>query len=195
MHWRLTQSILDQGCRCCIEQGDAAMSYRAVLEALSKDEAFRDFFIHVLKDMPQQAFRWETPAYTETTLDQTFEFVVLADRWLERQANPRPFQAYISDATKSVVAFPSLGKDAHLVVPSNLDPSANYCHLASFTRTAPLDQQQALWQLVGSLGLELVSDQPLWLSTAGGGVAWLHVRFDTRPKYYHFAEYKQPARS
>ncbi|MGI9175867.1 MAG: DUF6940 family protein [Rhodothermales bacterium] len=24
----------------------------------------------------------------------------------------------------------------------------------------------------------------MWLSTAGGGVSWLHVRLDSRPKYY-----------
>lgn len=193
--WRLNQSALDQGCHCCIEQGDAAMSYHAVLEALSNDEAFRDFFIHVLKDMPQQAYRWETPAYTQATLGQAFEFVVLNDAWLDRQANPRPFIEYIADVKKSVVSFPSLGKDAHLVVPSNLSPEANYCHLASFTRTAPLSQQQELWRMVGSLGLELASEQPRWLSSAGGGVAWLHLRFDTRPKYYHHAEFKKRPQS
>ena len=25
---------------------------------------------------------------------------------------------------------------------------------------------------------------PVWLSTAGGGVDWLHMRLDERPKYY-----------
>ncbi len=29
-----------------------------------------------------------------------------------------------------------------------------------------------------------------WLNTEGGGVAWLHVRIDQRPKYYHYAPYK-----
>ena len=28
-----------------------------------------------------------------------------------------------------------------------------------------------------------IDDRPLWLSTAGDGVAWLHVRLDQRPKY------------
>jgi hypothetical protein len=31
---------------------------------------------------------------------------------------------------------------------------------------------------------------PEWLSTAGAGVSWLHVRLDDRPKYYGYAPYR-----
>jgi hypothetical protein len=31
--------------------------------------------------------------------------------------------------------------------------------------------------------------QPIWLSTAGMGVAWLHIRLDERPKYYSHKPY------
>jgi hypothetical protein len=36
-----------------------------------------------------------------------------------------------------------------------------------------------------------LNEKPVWLSTAGGAVSWLHVRLDDRPKYYHYAMYKQ----
>jgi hypothetical protein len=36
-----------------------------------------------------------------------------------------------------------------------------------------------------------LSARPVWLSTAGAGVAWLHVRLDDRPKYYGFDEYRE----
>ncbi len=36
----------------------------------------------------------------------------------------------------------------------------------------------------------MIGHTPLWLSTAGGGVAWLHVRLDSRPKYYGYSPYK-----
>ena len=29
----------------------------------------------------------------------------------------------------------------------------------------------------------------VWMSTSGLGVYWLHVRLDSRPKYYQFAEF------
>ncbi len=38
--------------------------------------------------------------------------------------------------------------------------------------------------------LGMISDRPIWLSTAGGGVAWLHVRLDSTPKYYGYAPYR-----
>ena len=34
--------------------------------------------------------------------------------------------------------------------------------------------------------------RPTWLSTEGSGVPWLHVRLDSRPKYYHHAAYAEP---
>jgi len=35
-----------------------------------------------------------------------------------------------------------------------------------------------------------ISDRPTWLSTAGLGVYWLHLRLDSRPKYYRYQPYK-----
>jgi len=35
---------------------------------------------------------------------------------------------------------------------------------------------------------------PPWVSTAGMGVPWLHVRLDTRPKYYRHAPYRSVSR-
>lgn len=32
--------------------------------------------------------------------------------------------------------------------------------------------------------------KPVWLSTAGAGVPWLHVRLDDHPKYYGYALYR-----
>ena len=34
------------------------------------------------------------------------------------------------------------------------------------------------------------SQRPLWLSTNGLGVAWLHARIDARPKYYSHRPYR-----
>ena len=48
------------------------------------------------------------------------------------------------------------------------------------------DFLQALLQRLGA--------RPVWLSTAGGGVDWLHVRLDDRPKYYRHREWRQRPR-
>ena len=44
---------------------------------------------------------------------------------------------------------------------------------------------------VGAVYEALVKQgRPVWLSTEGSGVPWLHVRMDSRPKYYHTREFK-----
>ena len=37
------------------------------------------------------------------------------------------------------------------------------------------------------------SQRRLWMSTEGSGVPWLHVRLDSRPKYYKHHEYTDVA--
>ena len=71
-----------------------------------------------------------------------------------------------------------------LVVPVPLDANTDYAHLASFVRSATAPQQGAFWQAVGEAVRDSLSAQRLWLSTSGLGVYWLHVRLDSRPKYY-----------
>ncbi|MEJ2577044.1 MAG: hypothetical protein P8106_10325, partial [Gammaproteobacteria bacterium] len=66
----------------------------------------------------------------------------------------------------------------------------HYPHLAVFLRNAPKDQVRALWLRTAEEMLRHVGDRPTWLSTAGGGVAWLHVRLDRRPKYYSHTPYR-----
>ena len=97
------------------------------------------------------------------------------------------------DSPAGVVSFPNLGGDATLVVPSPHGPPEAYVHLASFVHNAPEAQQHALLQVTADVVLSRLDTAPLWLSTAGGGVAWLHVRLDSYPKYYAYRPYKEPA--
>ena len=63
---------------------------------------------------------------------------------------------------------------------------AAYCEV----RHAAQDQTDELWRLTGEEMAARISDNPLWLNTHGGGVAWLHIRIDNRPKYYGYKPYK-----
>ena len=98
--------------------------------------------------------------------------------------------------------FKNLGGDAILVAPNNWsssksEPSStSYCaHLANFIREASEEQIIQLWRLVAEtlqerLLLETSNTMPIWFSTAGTGVAWLHFRLDNRPKYYLYHPFK-----
>ncbi|MBB6050285.1 DUF6940 family protein [Armatimonas rosea] len=168
---------------CHLEQ-----SYGEVLTLWQRDPEFRTHFLTLLAEQPYTAFRWETPAVTRVTLDQPFAFVTLDSPWLERDSDPLAFAEHFSP-TEPAVAFPNLSGDSTLIVPCPTSHPATYAHLAAFVRYAPEEQQHALLALMGKTIEAQLSDTPLWLSTAGAGVAWLHVRLDKRPKYYGYAPY------
>lgn len=89
-----------------------------------------------------------------------------------------------------MVSFPNLGGDAQLVVPTLINDPSHYAHLATFVRNAPIDQVRAFWQTTAQVYEQKIGKKTVWLSTAGLGVYWLHVRIDARPKYYRFGAYK-----
>ena len=93
------------------------------------------------------------------------------------------------------IAFENLGRDATLVVPCPPTESSlaldHFAHLASFMLKADNVKVDAFWQLVGQTMSEKVNNQSIWLSTAGMGVSWLHVRLDQRPKYYAYGPYRE----
>ena len=179
--------------RYAITQYAAPLRYGDVIALWQHSVPFRSFFLSLLKDVPFSAYRWETPPVTARTVRRPFEFVLLDSPDLARPPDAGAFTAHFSDADAKVVVFENIGKDATLVVPSPRGPAAAYGHLAAFTRQAPESQNHALWQTVGEAMQQRLADRPLWLSTAGGGVAWLHVRLDVRPKYYRYGPYRASA--
>ena len=182
-----------RGLRFTLACDSRPATFADIVRALRTEEAFRTFFNSLLAEAPYSAFRWETPAVTADTVSRAFEFVLLDSLGLAAHPDPEAFGDYFRDAAGDVVTFPNLGGDAVLVVPCPLVNSAAYGHLAAFVRLAPESQRHALWQAVGEALERRLGERPVWLSTAGGGVAWLHVRLDDRPKYYGYAAYKATA--
>ena len=167
-----------------LTRGDAIALWRG------DDDAFRCFFIRLLRDSAFECFRFETPPLTPGSADQPFQFVLARSPEIDMAADERDFRNHFDTRSEDVVVFDNLGGDAVLVVPRPLPGVPGYAHLAGFLKYAPPGQQQRLWRTVGETLHDLLGDSPLWLNTAGGGVPWLHVRIDTRPKYYVFDEYK-----
>ncbi|MBI1348116.1 hypothetical protein GC163_17720 [bacterium] len=160
------------------------------MQGWQSNSAFRSFFNQLLASQPYLAFRWETPGVTAVTLTRPFECVVLDAPTLERPADFSSFAEAFPTHHTDVAEFPNLGGDAILVVPAQQTAATAYGHLAAFVRHAPPSQQEALWQRVGEVLSRRIGTKPVWLSTAGDGVPWLHVRFDDRPKYYGYRAYR-----
>ncbi len=189
--WHAHNETLDGGhrLRISIHQDENPISYADVIHGWQEDDNFRTFFIQLLTTSPFGAFRWETPPVTVATIHRPFEFILINSPSLARSPDRQTFSHHFQ-TQESIVKFYNLGHDALLVVPCPLSPSDDYSHLGAFTQQAPASQQHALWKAVGHTMAQRIGQQPVWLSTAGGGVAWLHVRLDDHPKYYHHQPYR-----
>ncbi len=163
--------------------GDVCLTYADFLSALAMEPSFRELIREELRGAPFVAFRWETPPLADTNMDQPFECLLHDSPDLNVRADPTDFETYFQPNV-DVVCFDNLGSDALLIVPCPISTSANYSHIGSFHRSAPVSQQHAFWIAVAHSMMERIGSLPLWLSTAGGGVDWLHMRLDERPKYY-----------
>lgn len=175
-----------------LHQGNA-VSYERAVRGLCEEREVRELFAECLRIAPYDAFFWETPSVASESRDRGFEFVLIDSPILARvTAEPAPFARELGSTTDSCVMFPNLSGDAWLVVPRALAEGEHYAHLARFVRGAPYAQVDEFFRAVGLTIARWWSEraEPLWVSTSGLGVHWLHVRLDTRPKYYNYGPYK-----
>lgn len=174
----------------------------AVQALQGDDPAFRQLLARVLHDVPHEAYFWECPPVSAATAGRRrFEFVLLEAGPLRHlNADTGPFAEHLDRYRGQEVArtFANLGGDSRLVAPAwavEEDPEA-YAHAGRFFRRAPLAQRLALLKELGHAIdkrlAEVSPETPLWVSTEGSGVYWLHVRLDPRPKYYHHSAYRDP---
>lgn len=171
-------------------EGSQAISFRSFYQSLQQDEARREAWSQYLKGLPFLGYRWETPKLTSDNADTQYEFVIVESPELLHRHNSSSFENNLSSASPGgVVSFPNLSGDAQMVVPVPITPDCDFGHLAVFQKNAGHDQIHRLWTEVGRVVLASIKAEPIWVNTAGAGVPWLHVRVDTRPKYYHYRPY------
>lgn len=177
--------------RIAVSANGAPLPFGHALRLLDQDPSFRRFLTQLLTGSSYAAFRWETPPISLSNLDRRFEFVLCNDPHLETRSEPDVYSSYFtgSNASALVLPIPNLGRTATLVVPRQVADAQTYAHLARFLRAGPADQVHALWRCVAEAAQQRLSAAPLWISTAGGGVAWLHVRIENEPKYYSHRPY------
>jgi len=190
--WTAPTEPISGGQRCRIRQGGTDLSFRELFNLLEEEAEFAAWYTELLAGAEFAAYFWEHPPLTAATYDHPAEFVLLDSPTLARLCpEPEPFQAQFARyGAAEVATFPNLGGDAVLVVPRPVGPADAYGHLAAFVRRGPAGQVRALWAQVGRMVRENLGPAPRWLSTAGLGVSWLHIRLDSRPKYYRFGPYK-----
>lgn len=168
------------------------LTFRSLFRLLQDDAGFANWYTDLLNCSRFNAYFWEHPPLTRSSIDDEAEFVMIDAPMLDRMpVNANAFRSYF--AGNKVVTFQNLGGDATLIAPSPGDSSASYPHLAAFLRNSTREKAVELWQSVGRAINNSLSDQAVWLSTSGLGVAWLHIRLDATPKYYQHQAYRRLA--
>ena len=177
-----------------IVEGESLLGYEDVIHYWQDNSEFRDFYFSILQESSLDAFFWENPPVTKSNINQAYEFVLVHSPQLSRvHSDPSPFEDKfkLQPADQSVIAFENLGRDAELIVPCPIAAQNIYAHFASFIRQAPEYQKHDLFITVANSLNNRINNHPTWVSTSGLGVYWLHIRLDTRPKYYSYQAYRQ----
>ena len=192
--WQFHTTTEDDGRvrRTTLCAGAEALSWQQVLALWQSDAGFRARFNKALAEEPFAACFWETPPVTRSRLARPFEFVcVEAPSLAGVDADPHAFADQFDRhcGGDAIAGFTNLGGDARLIAPCPIRPNTCYAHLLTFVREAPAVQRDAFWRRLGAALAHALGAAPLWLSTSGLGVYWLHARLDTRPKYYTYAPY------
>jgi hypothetical protein len=171
-------------------QDSEPLTFCVLFELLQDDQDFADWYTDLLKNAPSNSYFWEHPPLTTSGFEQAAEFVMIDAPILDSmRPNTEAFRSYF--AGEDVATFRNLGGDAILIAPSPDDASFAYPHLGAFLQKAPDQKIRKLWHSVGQAVCGALSDQPTWLSTSGLGIAWLHIRLDSYPKYYQHQPYKR----
>ena len=181
------------------------LTWLQVLSLWQTTQAFATIFSQALSTLRFPDFFWEAvPVAWEEVRETVFECVIIdADgELLSRQADSALFDQHLkrgrgsSSPTRSAIAtFPNRRRDAMLVAPRRIGSAERtaYSNLASFVRAAPPGQQAALWAAVAEefrRALMVQPARPLWLSTDGRAVPWLHVRIDTASRHIKYEPYR-----
>jgi len=176
-----------------IRAGARTLRWSDFQAALESDPDFRSALTETLESAPHEGYFWECRPWPAEA-DPELAFVLVDAPALARRTrvDAETYRRQFDSTAGLVCSFSNLGRDARLVVPVPTGSDEGFGHLASWIRTAPARQIDDLWLSVAAeLAAWRAADRgTVWLSTSGGGVAWVHVRLDSRPKYYAHRPYR-----
>ena len=195
MSWLLNTEALDTNTIKHTIQNSLmqSLSFAEAFHLLETHSDFRNVFNQALANTPFDAYFWELPALTSETANRPFECVTVnSNAFTNMRGDPSSFAAYFEELEPEsyCAIFKNLGGDAWLISPTSHKTTMSIPHIALFVRNASEDCIHELWKTLAVTVREKLNHNPLWISTSGLGVPWLHIRLDRRPKYYTFLPYK-----
>lgn len=193
-NWREERTQFPGGEKITVRRDRCTACFSEIIAGWQNDAGCRAVFLDALSQTRFSAYFWEMPPIARGGADIPYECVIIESRALARLApDPEAFSPNFEQTNEAVITFSNLGGDALLVVPRQIGEVAAYAHLGVFLRHGPEKQMHEFLQTLGRAAEQELRDraQPIWISTSGLGVAWLHARLDSRPKYYQHRPYRE----
>ena len=170
-------------------------------------------FIKILKNIPSgdreydnsfKSYYFETPNIS--CPNSPIEFVLTKSSTLHHRAPSwKKYEEHMKRKPygKWSLSFDNLTGDVRLIVPYNKKKNVKYGHLKDYIIHATSEE---IYDIFSEVGKELEEyreennewcdicgdptyEAPLFLSTHGDGVEWLHFRIEEHPKYYSYKPY------
>ncbi|MEZ4316815.1 MAG: hypothetical protein R3F61_04915 [Myxococcota bacterium] len=165
----------------------SAPSHRALWQHLADGHGSE--LTTILAELDTTGGFFECAPVRAATADRPWAAVLRPTRVFDRmRADPRAFAAHLRGPGPEIRVFANLSGDCTLVCPTRSDA----LHLLGFLRTAPTALSDDLWATTAREVLARIDrTKPLWVSTHGTGVPWLHVRLDDTPKYYGHGPFRR----
>ncbi|KAH9260051.1 hypothetical protein BASA81_001823 [Batrachochytrium salamandrivorans] len=174
--------------------GEGFLTQHQVFSLLADEQSgaeLRNSFFQTFGALQSEFYFWEcAPMTLESSRTVLFECCVVDYSQVNfPNSSPKAFTKQLDGVGGDGVAtFTNLSGDAILVVPSHAS-GKDFGNLKRFMQHASPVQAHALLQQVGQAVLQRLNSKPVWVSTSGLGVPWLHVRLDNYPKYYSYKGY------
>lgn len=166
------------------------ITFDEAMDLFYNSKNFRNKFITKLRNVKFQGYFLEM-----APSDKLFEFTLInVPVFSNIKANSTPFKDKLKNCLSDtdVISFMNFSMKSKLIVPCSKTKNKEvYTHIANFIRYAPINQ---IHSLLKEIPVQVNSfrkrNDPIWVSTHGLGVYWLHVRLDSLPKYYKTQKYK-----
>lgn len=137
----------------------------------------------------RKPFIWRTSCL-DARENNNFQQEFIPEPFLRKNNHPNPtdlkkhLDSKKNENQHHVVSFKNLSGDTLLIVPKERI-GKNFSSLYYFMKEASDIQQRIFWKRVALEAKNQLKHHPyIYISTEGTGVAYLHVRICTYPKYY-----------
>lgn len=132
-------------------------------------------------------FIWQT-SVLDSKEQNPYREKIMIKNFVHAAEDRSPFNLQINKKTNSeelyAIGFWNLSKDAYLVIPKPRS-GKNFQSLFHFCKNASKLQLRKFWKRVVIEIRNMLKQYPtLYVNVQGSAVAYLHVRLDTKPKYY-----------